>query len=47
MDINKINQGVKNCVETLVYVLSCVASLGVVWLLKIIIKKAVIEANDY
>ena len=42
----KENKMVQTAVETVVYYITCIASFGVVWLLKIIIKRAIIEAND-
>lgn len=45
--VKELNNNAKNVVETIVYTLACWASFGAIWLLKIIIKKAVIEADDY
>lgn len=37
----------KNAFESAIYIIACVFSLGFVYLFKIIIKKAVMEADDY
>ncbi len=33
-------------IEELFYLLSCLTTFGVTWIIKIIIKKAIIEANE-
>ncbi len=45
MKDRKENDAIKRFVETIVYTLACLASFGAVWLLKIVIKRAVNESK--
>lgn len=45
MDTSKLQTQVNTLVENVVYLIACILTLGGIWLMKIVIKKAVIEAN--
>lgn len=44
--VKKFNRGARNIFELIVYILTCILTFGVAWLLKIVIKRAMMEAND-